>query len=104
MKSPKEYPKLKTSKKAPREEGWYNHPAVQITLKVGKVLFRCLLTMALIFVITGCIVGCTLAVYISTKVDISSDVPELTTSSTASTSKMMIQNSRTGEWEEFMHL
>lgn len=106
MKSSKDYPKLKTTKKntKEREPGWYNSKPAKIAWKTGKILFRVLLTIALICLITGCIVGSALAVYVSTSVDVSADVPELTTSSTASTSMMKIYNKQTGNWDDFMHL
>ena len=83
---------------------WYQKKGVVVTWKILSALCKCLFTIMLVFVITGCLVACALMIYVSTAVDISSDVPELTTSSTASTSIVMTYNEGTGSWEEFMRL
>ncbi|MBR3290234.1 MAG: transglycosylase domain-containing protein, partial [Clostridia bacterium] len=83
---------------------WYQKPAVVRTWKILGFLCKCLFTVLLVFVITGCLVACALMVYVSTAVDVSSDIPELTTSSTASTSIIMTYNENSKSWEEFMRL
>ncbi len=95
---------MSAKRKKTREPGWYNHPAIRITWKVLSVIFRCILTICLVGLITGCFVGCAMAIYIFTSVDVSSEVPELTTSTTAETSIMLIYDDKDKQWEEFMRL
>ena len=83
---------------------WYQKKGVVITWRVLGFLCKSLFTILLVFIITGCLVGCALMVYVSTAVDVSSDIPELTTSSTASTSIVMTYNENSQAWEEFMRL
>ena len=83
---------------------WYQKKGVVITWRILSALCKCLFTIMLVFVITGCLVTCALIIYVSTSVDVSSDIPELTTSSTASTSIVMTYNEDSKSWEEFMRL
>lgn len=87
-----------------RQGKWYQQPWFHTTVKILSGVFRCLLTILLIMVITGCIVGCALTVYVVTNFDVSDSVPDLKQINANTTSIIYTQNQSTGEWEEFTRL
>ncbi len=83
---------------------WYQQPWFHTTTKILSGVFRCLLTILLIMIITGCIVGCALTVYVVTNFDVSDSVPDLKQINANTTSIIYTQNQTNGEWEEFTRL
>ena len=87
-----------------KKPAWTKNPVVKVTLKVISAIFKCLLTIMLIGAITGSIVGCVLAVYVVTNFDGTEGIPDLSKISQNQTSVVMVKNSDTGEYEEFLRL
>lgn len=51
-------------------KNFFRIPAVKITTKVFSTIFKCILTIFLIGVITASMVGCVLVVYVVTSFDV----------------------------------
>ena len=60
-----------------RNVAWYNRPAVKKAWKVLSIFMKCLLTILLVFVITGILVALIMYFYISSAMSSSADVPDL---------------------------
>ncbi len=87
-----------------KKPAWVKKPAVKMTLKVMSAISKCLLTIVLIGAITGSIVGCVLAVYVVTKFDGTTGIPDLEQISSHQTSIVMVKDSKTGEYVEGQRL
>ena len=66
-----------TRNKTTRNVAWYNRPAVKKTWKVFSIFMKCLLTVFLVFFVTGVLVAGIMAYYISSAMNSTADVPEL---------------------------
>ena len=87
-----------------KKPAWVKKPAVKMTLKVMSAISKCLLTIVLIGAITGSIVGCVLAVYVVTKFDGTTGIPDLEQISSHQTSIVMVKDAETGEYVEGQRL
>ena len=78
-------------------KAFWKMPGIRITTKVISAVFKCLLTIILIGVITASMVGCVLVVYVVTNFDGTSDIPDLNTITENQTSFIHTIDSDTGE-------
>ena len=83
---------------------WYTHPAFTISMKVLGVVLKCLLTILLVGVITGCMTVSALAIYVATGFDLAGQVPDLSSINADTTSVIKVYNEETSSWEDFLHL
>lgn len=83
---------------------WYKLPAVVTAAKILNILLKTLLTILLVAVITGCMVGSALAVYVATSFDIADTIPDLSVINAKTTSVIKTYNETSGEWEDFLHI
>ncbi len=83
---------------------WTKKPVAHRALKTLSVLGKCLLTIVLVAIITGSIVGCVMVVYVVTSFDVENSIPDLHQINANETSIVMTQNEKSGEWQEFLRL
>lgn len=81
-------------------KNFFRIPAVKITTKVFSTIFKCILTIFLIGVITASMVGCVLVVYVVTSFDVSESVPDLDSISLNQSSSILVKDQATGEFVE----
>ena len=81
-------------------KNFFRIPAVKITTKVFSTIFKCILTIFLIGVITASMVGCVLVVYVVTSFDVSESVPDLDSISLHQSSSILVKDQATGEFVE----
>lgn len=94
----------KTGKTGGKLRTFMKKPAVKVSLKVISTLFKCIMTIFLIGVITFSLVGCVMVVYVVTTFDGSEGIPDLNKINMNETSIVYVRNPQTGENEEYQRL
>ena len=89
------------SRKSGKWRAVMKKPAVRHTLKAVSAVFKCLMTILLIGVITATMVGCVMVVYVMINFKDNDGIPtELGQMSMKATTTVEVQNDK-GEWEVF---
>lgn len=92
------------SRKSGKWRAMMKKPAVRHTLKAVSAVFKCLMTILLIGVITATMVGCVMVVYVMINFKDNDGIPtELGQMSMKATTTVEVQNDK-GEWEVFQQL
>ena len=92
------------SRKSGKWRAVMKKPAVRHTLKAVSAVFKCLMTILLIGVITATMVGCVMVVYVMINFKDNDGIPtELGQMSMKATTTVEVQNDK-GEWEVFQQL
>lgn len=81
-------------------KSFFRKPAVRVTTTIFSTIFKCILTIFLIGVITASMVGCVLVVYVVTSFDVSEQVPDLNSISLNQSSSILVKDQATGEFVE----
>lgn len=92
------------SRKSGKWRAVMKKPAVRHTMKAVSAVFKCLMTILLIGVITATMVGCVMVVYVMINFKDNDGIPtELGQMSMKATTTVEVQNDK-GEWEVFQQL
>lgn len=83
---------------------FFKKKPVRIALRAIGGVFKCILTILLIGVITASIVGCVMVVYVVTSFNGSEGIPDLKNISLNETSIIYTMNQETGEYEEYQRV
>ncbi len=91
-----------------RKPAWLDRVLATLSTKKSRGILafvgKCLLTIGLVIVLTGCIVACVLTVYVATNFTGQSNLPDVDSINQNQTSIVMTLNETTGQYEEFQRL
>lgn len=91
-----------------RKPAWLERVLATLSTKKSRSILalvgKCLLTVGLVIVLTGCIVACVLTVYVATNFTGQSNLPDIDSINENQTSIVMTLNETTGQYEEFQRL